>query len=153
MIFKSFHTRTHLLFLMLLMMILSAAAQPGKNPKRERIEALRVSFLTNRLELTPREAQSFWPLYNEYQDKLDLERKSRRLELKELKQKDGTTITEADANKLIDSELAFHAKEAVLMKQYYEQFRKVLPATKVVMLLRAEEEFKRELLKQLKDRN
>ena len=36
----------------------------------DKVDAQRVSFITDKVKRTPAEAQSFWPLYNEYNDKL-----------------------------------------------------------------------------------
>jgi len=39
----------------------------GPNPKRqERIKALYVAYITQKLSLTSDEAQKFWPVYNQY---------------------------------------------------------------------------------------
>jgi hypothetical protein len=43
--------------------------------------------------------------------------------------------------------------EANLQKQYYNRFKQCLPVKKAALLIKAEEDFKRELLKQLKDKN
>ena len=51
---------------MLLFLSLNVVAQ--KN--RERIKALKVSFITERLDLTEKEAQKFWAVYNEYENKV-----------------------------------------------------------------------------------
>src|SRR5256885_15028427 len=40
--------------------------QPGDDKKQQDIEALKVAFISKELELTPAEAQNFWPLYNQY---------------------------------------------------------------------------------------
>ena len=52
---------------------LSANAQPpngrGK-PDGKKVDALRIAFITEKLQLTTQEAQVFWPVYNEYQGKL-----------------------------------------------------------------------------------
>lgn len=39
----------------------------GQNTKRERVEAEKVAFITKRMELTPRQAQGFWPIHTEYE--------------------------------------------------------------------------------------
>src|ERR1041385_3852112 len=44
----------------------------------ERVEAFKVGFLTQRLNLTPTEAKAFWPVYNEYEAELEKLRKTRR---------------------------------------------------------------------------
>ena len=38
--------------------------------KHQNIEALKVAFISKELELTPDEAQKFWPLYNQYAKEL-----------------------------------------------------------------------------------
>jgi Spy/CpxP family protein refolding chaperone len=139
------------LFLFTLGWAPASVAQPGPK-KKEQIEALRMGFLTQKLDLTGKEAQQFWPVYNEYQDKLEALRKTRK---KELRAEPGTLdqITDQEAEQIIDAELQLKAKEVELNKTYFEKFKQVLPIKKVLKLMRAEEEFKRELLKQLKDKN
>ena len=41
--------------------------QSQGNDWRERIRSAQVAFLTNELDLTEAEAQSFWPVYNDVQ--------------------------------------------------------------------------------------
>ena len=41
-------------------------AQDDGKDKREKIQALKIAFITQKLELTTDEAQKFWPVYNEY---------------------------------------------------------------------------------------
>ena len=36
----------------------------------QRIEAIKVAFITKKLDLTTEEAQKFWPVYNNYQKEL-----------------------------------------------------------------------------------
>jgi hypothetical protein len=40
--------------------------QPINEKRHQDIEALKVAFISRELELTPEEAQRFWPLYNQY---------------------------------------------------------------------------------------
>ena len=142
---------TTAIFLFLLCSSQIIFAQPG-GKKKEQIEALRMAFITNKLELTGKEAQQFWPVYNEYQDKLEALRKTRKMEIR---QESGKleTITDQEAEQIIEAELGLRAKEVELNKTYFAKFKQVLSAKKVLKLMRAEEEFKKELIKQLKDKN
>ena len=47
-------------------------AQPTEgNPKQgEKVEALRIAYITEKLQLTAAEAQVFWPIFNEHQAKV-----------------------------------------------------------------------------------
>ncbi|MFN8164814.1 MAG: hypothetical protein U0X76_01235 [Bacteroidia bacterium] len=120
-------------------------------PDKDKIEALKIGFLTDRLSLTPEEARQFWPVYNKYQDELEALRKSRRDNILN----DNTsleTMSDADLEKMVDNELAFHQSELDILKKYHPQFKKILPIRKVAMLYRAEEDFKRHLLELIREK-
>ncbi len=119
--------------------------------KRENIEAQKVGFLTKKLDLTAEEAQKFWPVYNQYDDKLKELRSKRREDMKNAKENlEG--MSDKDIEQLVDNEMAFRQKELDLQKEYNSKFKAVLPIKKVAKLYRADEEFKRFLLNELKDR-
>ena len=140
----------------LFLIVAEANGQPGGPPRgqdnrKERIEAMKVGFLTDKLQLTPDEAKAFWPVYDQYQNELEKLRKDRRSNLKNAKE-NMDEMSDAEIEKAVDSELAFRQAELDLVKKYNPQFKKVLPIRKVGRLYRAEEEFKVELLRQLKDK-
>ena len=121
-------------------------AQPVS--KRDKIEALRVSFINQKVNFTTQEAQLFWPLYDEYSDRLENARKSFRQQF--IKNIDFTTLTDKEAETYVSAELSLKQKEYELFKEYFEKFKKILPIKKVALLRRAEEEFKKELIKNIK---
>ena len=62
-----------------------AQAQPGPPPDKSRIEALKVAYLTRRLNLQPEEAERFWPVYHKYADEMrDFQRNGSRDPLSEI---------------------------------------------------------------------
>ncbi|MFI5217919.1 MAG: hypothetical protein ACHQNT_00410 [Bacteroidia bacterium] len=128
-------------------------AQPGEKmeERKENIEAMKIGFLTKRLDLTPDEAKTFWPVYNQFQNELEALRKSRRGERKEAKD-EFANMPDKDVEKMVDGEIAFRQNELDIMKKYHAQFKQVLPIKKVASLYRTEEDFKRELLNRLQDR-
>ena len=142
------------LFCLLAFCSTTVFAQPQdeapRKPARERVEAMKVGFLTQRLNLTPEEAKVFWPVYNKYQDELEVLRKSRRENLANAKL-NFDEMPEKDVEKAVDSELGFRQSELDVLKKYHSQFKQVLPIKKVAKLYRAEEDFKRELLDRIKE--
>ena len=53
-----------------------ATAQDAQEPevsekKQQDIEALKVAFISKELDLTPDEAQKFWPVYNQYDKEME----------------------------------------------------------------------------------
>ncbi|NJN77117.1 MAG: hypothetical protein HC803_01320 [Saprospiraceae bacterium] len=57
------------------------AQRRGSGPS-EKIEAFRVAFFTQKLDLTESESQAFWPIYNAYQKDLRLLRQEQKTYIK-----------------------------------------------------------------------
>ena len=127
-------------------------AQPQDDPKQDKseyIKAQKIAFISTELALTPEEAEKFWPIYNEYDAKMDVIRKERKGYMKELK-----TINELSADRAYElTELILNtdAKEAALRTEYLSKFAEVLDKKKAAKVFYAEEKFKRELLKEIRD--
>jgi len=138
--------------IVILAMQINAFAQQEPNPKREqrkeKIESLRVAYITKELALTPEEAQVFWPVYNEYQAKAEASRKDFRQKYN--KQTDYNFATDKEAEDFINADIKHKSEEIELMKTYYEKLKKVISVKKVAKLRKAEESFRQELLKQVK---
>ena len=109
----------------------------------QRIEAIKVAFITKKLDLKTEEAQKFWPVYNNYQKELMVLMRKRR----EDRQK-----TDIDPNEKINVDLTYESRMLDLKKKYKKLYLKVIPAEKVLLLYQAEREFRERLIKQLKDR-
>lgn len=122
--------------------LLPVKAQDGN----EKIEALKIAFITKRLQLTTEEAQKFWPVYNAYEAEKKQIRESTVGTIKQLKE-DGE-FTNAEADQAISKYIEFKSKDLDLTKKYVGEFKKILPAVKVAKLVTAEEHFKKMLMKQ-----
>ncbi len=108
--------------------------------QNERVESLRVAFITEQLQLTPEESQKFWPVYNQY-----------RGELKSLRQAYRLDVASEDDSQLADKKFEFEQKKLDLMKKYRPQIEQVVGAKKFGLLISAEDKFKQELLKRIQD--
>ena len=138
-----------LILLLLAGLRVGAQPPPGDDDwmnRSERVRAQRVAYLTQRLQLTTTEAQQFWPVFTEYENaRRELTRRLRPGGREE-------ELTEAQAEDFLDQQLELEAQLLELRREYVAKFRQILPAKKVVMLPRADREFKRELLQRLRDR-
>ncbi|MDZ4845469.1 MAG: hypothetical protein SH857_07970 [Chitinophagales bacterium] len=135
----------------LLLNITVAQPATGMEEKKEQIEMMRIAFITQKLALTREEAQKFWPVYNEYRDALDAMRKERQETYKKYKA-DFETFTDKEYTEYADNEIISRQRELDLMKKYHVEFKGVLPIKKVALLYRAENEFKKSLLKEAHER-
>jgi len=139
--------KTYLLTLMMLMMVSAAFGQQGRGQMvQERVEAQRVAFITQRLELTPEESAKFWPLYNEYRDKQQQLRRNSRSD------RSPDNLTDAEAEKVIADHFAMEENILDLKRQYYQKLKTAIPPSKIARLVPAEMEFNRTVLERLRDR-
>jgi Spy/CpxP family protein refolding chaperone len=119
----------------------------GNPQKNEKVKAMKVEYITAKLELTPSEAQSFWPLYNEFMTKLhDLERARKR----KLRASADKELTDDEVNALIKSNFETDQKILDLRMAYDVKFKKVLSIQKVGKLYAAEHQFRHDLLRKMK---
>lgn len=133
----------------------AAFAQESNNDgpdRKENIESMKIAFITKKLDLTPQEAQQFWPVYNQYNDKAKELRKKRRQEGREARL-NFDELSDKEVEQVISNDMAYRQKELDLQKEYHEKFKSVLPIKKVAKLYAAEEQFKIVLINKLKDRD
>ena len=119
--------------------------------KREKLDALKIAHITETLQLTPEEAQGFWPIYNELEGEMRAIRKKRRKNRIDTKQ-NHDTMSDNELRAAIDAELGFEQEEIDLKKKYNEKLFAVLPVKKVALLHEAHAGFKRKLLKSARER-
>ena len=97
-----------------------------------RIEALKIAYLTKKLNLSTDEAQKFWPIYNQYVGEI---RKTR-----------------IDARQNKEGEIPTEEKILNIRKKYNGEFGKALSSEKVNTFFKAEKEFGTGVQKELMER-
>jgi hypothetical protein len=95
--------------------------------KQQDIEALKVAFISRELDLTPEEAQKFWPVYNQYANELR-----------------GVVKDDQDV-------LETEEKVLNIRKKYKDQFSKVLGTNRVNKMFNAEGRFRQLLIKSIRN--
>lgn len=123
---------------------------PPEGTKKEKIDQLKIAFITKELDLTTQEAEKFWPVYNEMENKVKEQRKLQRATADELRDQ-VETLSDADIKK--KSEVLFDAeiKTAELHKEYHTKIASIIGYKKAAKLLSLEKRFKRELLNKLNE--
>ena len=124
--------------------------QPQSGKESERIAAFKIALFTRRLNLSPAEAEKFWPLYNEYDNrriKLQQERSEtiRSINLNEAR------MSDADLIKAGDRLVSLQVEEAALTESLHKKLKEVLPPAKVIRVYQAENQFRNQLLNELRD--
>lgn len=129
--------------------ILVSCSKKKSEDKSEMVKAQKIAFFTEKLNLTPEEAQLFWPVYNEYwrkKNELIEERKAAMQFCAENINK----LSEEELGRYTDMYINFHKRESDLLIEFNAKFKEVLPNQKVMKLYLADYDFKTYLLKQIR---
>lgn len=139
------------IFLLTFLFFTTVIIAQERRPAKERVDAMKIGFLTERLNLTSEEAKTFWPVYNMYSDELEKLRKGRRENIINAKE-NLDNLSDAELEKNVDNEIIFRQNELEIIKKYHPQFKKILPISKVAKLYKSEDDFKRRLLEMIQGR-
>jgi hypothetical protein len=101
----------------------------NKGNRSEKVQSLKIAFITQKLELTPEQAQKFWPVYNRYET--------------EIRQ----VVTD---NKIGGDAIDNEEKVLNVKKRYRQEFTRIIGEAKANSLFTAEKEFRGVLMRQLK---
>lgn len=116
---------------------------------QDKIKAARIAFITERLELSPEEAERFWPVYREF----SVKRQELRQQFEQVrKNPNPTQTTEQHNNSLVELSLKIKQQELDLERDYSRRILNVIPAQKLMALKRAEDDFRRLLIQQIQQR-
>lgn len=118
-----------LIFLILLNCFSMVKAQDGDNS--EKIQSLKIAFITQKLQLTPDEAQKFWPVYYQYENEIHG---------LQLDYKNGPALQNEE--KLLS-----------IRKKYASSFEKVIGPQKLNNFFNAERDFRNVLIRRLQNRS
>ena len=140
-----------LLFVLSQIIFFNFAAQGQKknSDKEELVKAQKIAFFTEKLSLTPDEAQQFWPVYNSYWEKKNIIIEERRKAMSFCTE-NIDKLSPSEIEKYGDLYINFHQQESDLLVEYNEKFKEVLPPEKVLKLYQADYDFKTYLLKQIR---
>ncbi len=134
---------------LLLLFTCSFYAQEDMKDKKEQIKSLKVAFLTTELDLSSKEAENFWPIYNTYDNK---QFEIRHQKMKAFKSKLGSDalnkMNEKDAVILLTQMEAADEELFLLRKKFTKSLKTILPAVKILKLKKSEDDFYRKLLQQ-----
>lgn len=140
------------LYLLIVLILLHPVKMMAQNPSVEKLNSYKIAFFTRRLNLTPQEAEKFWPVYNEFQNKrfeiqADRGRMNRNINQNELNR------TEKEMIEISDKLISLQMQEALLAQDYHKKFKEILSPQKVIRLYQAENQYRQMLLNQLRDNN
>ena len=140
----------------LLLLLFSAtfyAQGESMSEKREQIKTLKVVFFTTELSLTNSQAEKFWPIYNAFDSKqFELRHQKMRAFMKRMNDGSLDKISEKEANAFLVQIQDTEEELFLLRKKFTSNLRGILPASKIIKLKKAEEDFNRKLLQEYRNK-
>ena len=119
--------------------------------KIQELQAQKIGFFTKKLQLTTKEAQEFWPVYNDYQARKNKIIQDRRNTIRYYIQ-NLNNLSDKEIEEMTGKFIRLMKEESDLLLAYHEKFKDVLPIKKVMQIYIAEEQYKTYLLRQLRNR-
>ncbi|MGH7303817.1 MAG: hypothetical protein ACRELZ_11030, partial [Candidatus Rokuibacteriota bacterium] len=95
------------------------------------------AIVTSVMDLTPKEAEAFWPLYREY--RLEMAKVGDRVSkllIQYSEQYD--TLTDEQAHKIMNEWIGVEKAKTGVKSKYVSRFQKILPARKVMRFFQAD---------------
>ena len=134
----------YIVALLLLLSVQSLQAQKAKGLSKEEFRAKQEAFLTEQAALTTDEAQQFFPLYFECQDKIHAYNKKAWQMMREGNKEN---LSDNEQMKLIEEVIKTKIQINELDLEYIHKYKQFLSAKKIYQIQKAEMQFHRELLK------
>ena len=132
-------------------------AQPQGKPNDEqrkkdweRLQAEKIAFITQELDLTPEEAQVFWPVYNQCWKEVLASHKATREAFAGIRGKQAEGLTDKEMEKKLDAYIQASTRSNQVLADWYPKFKQVLPIRKVSKLYQAEEAFQQRMINNLR---
>lgn len=123
----------YFIFFLFLSLPFSAAAQEeeaGNVNDQKKIQAMEVAYITKELNLSPEEAQKFWPVFNKYRD----------------------DVKGVLRNKSISDQLEKQQQVLDLRKKYRTEFSRILAQDRANKVFSSEDQFRQMVRREFQKR-
>ncbi|MFD2561356.1 sensor of ECF-type sigma factor [Aquimarina rubra] len=139
--------------LLLFIIVFTINVSYSQRGPRGRVKALKIAYITEQLDLSSKEAQQFWPIYNEHEDTMESLKRKERKSVRALKETNGfENLNEKEAEDFLNNYLLAEEEKFIARKKLITDLRQIIPHKKILKLVKAEMDFNKRLLKQLRDR-
>jgi len=131
---------------------IQAQQRPHLFRNNDKIRALKAAYITEALDLSSKEAEKFWPIYNAYDKKvMELRFKKMRELGNKIKTKEGfNNLTNKEAEIILNDFINIESNILNAKRNLNKQLLSVISAKKIIKLYKAEDDFNRRLLQRLR---
>lgn len=136
------------LIIIIIAVFFTMSSLTAQYDKRENLKAYKTAYITQQLDLSSKEAEKFWPIYNVYQKEIfQLKVLKIRAAQRKIRDKGGIDALNDDESEQLLADLIQNEQALVkTKKELYNSLKKVISSKKILKLYRAEHEFNKKLL-------
>lgn len=121
--------------------------EQNRKEMKEKIQASKIAFITEQVSLTPEEAEKFWPVYNEMEQKRD--ESTKKIMERFRKNDERPEMTDEKALEMMDARFQQEKDLLELKTNYHKKFLEILSPVKVLKLYESEDKFRRQLMERM----
>jgi hypothetical protein len=145
-----FHAMKKLIVFLFVIISLPCTNLSAQNNNLEKLNDYKIGFFTRKLNLTSQEAEKFWPIYNDYQKQRNV------IQIEKLKinrnfNQNESTLSDKQLEDMGDKYIGCLVQESDLAVAFHKKLKEVLPPVKVILYYQAENQYKIQLLNELRD--
>lgn len=134
-------TKTFNLILYILFIYNISYAQQKTN--EDKMLSIKIAYITEKIELTSKQSEKFWPIYFELEDKLRAINKQKR---------SFDNLSDEQLNEALMQQFKDEKRKIEIKETYINKFRDVISIRQLYNLYKSEKSFKRELIKRMNNK-
>ena len=131
--------------------IIASAQKRDNEDWKQRMQSEKIAFLTMEIGLTPEEAQNFWPIYNQISESLDKAMFETFNSYMELEKALNDNKSDKEISKCLEKYLTALGKQDEIRENSVSQYKKILSERKLAKIFVAEEKFRRQHIRRLRE--
>jgi hypothetical protein len=129
--------------------IINTVNSQDSNLSKEKFDAYKKLYLTDKLSLDPETETEFWIAYKKYEDSLTkLIRNHRANFRKDLR---NSSPSDEEFNNFINNYMSYEKKKIDMRANLISELKEVMSLRKTYMLFRYEDDFRREMMEKLRE--
>jgi len=139
----------NIIFCLSAFLMINTIFSQSERMSREKIDAYKKLYLTDKLKLNPSTETAFWTAYKTYEDSLYKLTRERRQKITKART-DNISISDEEFSKMIDNYMNYEKRKVELRGKLISELKEVMSFRKTFMLFRYEEDFRREMMEKLR---
>jgi len=134
-------TKTFNLILYILFIYNISYAQ--QNNKEDKMLSIKIAYITEKIELTSKQSEKFWPVYFELEDKLRAINKQKR---------NFDNLSDEQLKEALMQQFKDEKRKIEIKESYINKFLDIISIRQLYNLYKSEKSFKRELIKRMNNK-